>query len=347
MTHSCIISVSGYSESGKTTLIERALPELRKQGISVGILKHVHHMLSPDREGKDTDRFYRAGADFVSAHDLYQGFARYPMAGKNLGDALEVFPPGLDLIIVEGHKQSELSGVWLEPSRQKKFTVRGKKSPVTVLFRDETGYLEKFLEYIYSELEKSLARRPVMAGLLIGGRSLRMGTSKALLKFRGKTLVKRSFDTLSLIAQKTMFLGSSDLPLSLRGIERLPDVSDVRGPMAGMLSAFRWALDSSWIISAVDMPLMDEKAWNWLLDQRRPGVWAVLPRLSSARTVETTGACYEPMIFGYIESLASEGIVKLQKIADHPKVISPVIPDSLAYAWRNVNTPSEWKKLTY
>src|SRR3990172_6415598 len=114
MTPACVIQIGGYSGSGKTALIRRALRELKGEGLYVGVLKHAHHRLELDREGKDTDMFYREGADFVFAHDAQQGFARYPFAGAGLRDALERIPRGLDLVLVEGHKHSDMPGIWLE-----------------------------------------------------------------------------------------------------------------------------------------------------------------------------------------------------------------------------------------
>ena len=342
MTPACIIGISGYSGTGKTTLIEKALAELKKEGLSVGILKHTHHRLDFDIKGKDTDKFFKAGADVVFAHDLKQGFARYRKNHDDLDQALKQFPRELDLIIVEGHKHSYESRIWLRAQKQEQ---PGKKDISLVLDRGDSDTLKKFLEYIHCELDSVQMKRQIAAGLLIGGKSRRMGQPKALLKADGKTLVEKSFKTLKNITSKTLLLGSGQLPPSLKGESILPDVPDAAGPLAGMLSAFRWSPDSAWIISAVDMPLMSQEAWNWLLSHRRPGAWAVLPRLKGKRNVEPAGAVYEPMIFGYAESIAKSGLSSLHRISEHPKVISPVIPGSLAYAWENINTPEEWEKV--
>ncbi len=346
MTPACIIGISGYSGSGKTTLIEMALPELKREGLYVGVLKHTsHHKLSLDMEGKDTERFYKAGADFVFAHDADQEFARYLHKDAGLLDALQRFPAGLDLILVEGHKDCAVSRIWLELSASCDRGVSDKQNITTVLYRDDPQYLEKLLGFVHAELEKFQSRRPLKAGLLVGGKSIRMGRSKALLEIGGKTLIERSFGTVSRVAERVVMIGSTDLPESLKSAERLPDIPEVEGPMAGMLSAFRWAPESAWIMSAVDMPFLDQEAWNWLLIHRRPGIWAVLPRITQAAAAETTGACYEPMIFEYVESLSRRGMFKLQMIARHPKVLTPVIPESLRYAWKNVNTSREWKEI--
>ncbi len=60
-----IVSVVGASNSGKTTLIERLIPELTKRGYSVGTVKHDVHGFEMDHPGKDTWRHRQAGANTV------------------------------------------------------------------------------------------------------------------------------------------------------------------------------------------------------------------------------------------------------------------------------------------
>lgn len=345
MNSTCIIGIAGYSGSGKTTLIRKILPELKKKGLSVGVLKHIHHRLNIDSRGKDTDHFYRAGADVVLAHDDNQGFARYRNSDRTLSDLIMSFPASLDLIIVEGHKDIDIPGIWLEKEEKEGKAVSADCRNRKVVFRDAPEYHHEVLAYIHAAMEKFHSQRPVKAGLLIGGKSTRMGAPKALLKIRGRTLAARSYTILSSFSEKTILLGSGQIPLSLRSSDRLPDVAGVGGPIAGMLSAFRWAPESTWIISSVDMPLMHKEAWEWLLSQRKPGVWAVLPKIKGSKGAETTGAVYEPMIFEHVEALVERGKLKPQEIAKHPKVISPLIPESFVDAWKNVNTPEEWKAI--
>jgi molybdopterin-guanine dinucleotide biosynthesis protein MobB len=342
----CVIGIGGYSGYGKTTLIEEIVPGLRREGLSVGVLKHTsHHFLSLDTEGKDTERFYRAGADFVFAHDSHQGFARCRLEDARLPEALVHFPRGLDVVLVEGHKNSDIPGIWILPGRKKTGEQEvPRRLSKQVISRDDPKYLEKVMEYIHLEIGRFHSGRTVMAGLLVGGKSLRMGKAKTLLRIGKETFGERSFNTLAGVAARTLLLGAAELPGPLRFAERLPDATGVEGPMAGVLSAFRWAPGSTWLISAVDMPFMDRAAWEWIMGQRKPGVWAVLPLLKSGAKAETMAACYEPMIFGHVEFLAKNGIRTLQKLTHHPKVITPIVPESLSHAWKNVNTANEWEE---
>lgn len=60
-----ILSFVGRSNSGKTTLIERVIPELVRNGYRVATVKHAGHGFDLDTEGKDSWRHKLAGASAV------------------------------------------------------------------------------------------------------------------------------------------------------------------------------------------------------------------------------------------------------------------------------------------
>ncbi|MEI7431024.1 MAG: molybdopterin-guanine dinucleotide biosynthesis protein B [Betaproteobacteria bacterium] len=61
MTPTVFIFV-GHSGSGKTTLVEKLLPELSSRGLRLATIKHAHHKVELDKEGKDSWRYKKAGA---------------------------------------------------------------------------------------------------------------------------------------------------------------------------------------------------------------------------------------------------------------------------------------------
>ncbi|HDM78244.1 MAG TPA: molybdopterin-guanine dinucleotide biosynthesis protein B [Deltaproteobacteria bacterium] len=61
-----IVSIVGASKSGKTTLLEKLIPELVSRGYSVGTIKHDVHGFEMDHERKDTWRHRKAGARTVA-----------------------------------------------------------------------------------------------------------------------------------------------------------------------------------------------------------------------------------------------------------------------------------------
>ena len=52
----------GHSNSGKTTFVEKLIPQLIARGQRVATIKHAHHTVELDTEGKDSWRYKNAGA---------------------------------------------------------------------------------------------------------------------------------------------------------------------------------------------------------------------------------------------------------------------------------------------
>ncbi len=100
-----IFSFSGYSNTGKTTYIEKLVARLKSCNIRVGVLKHDSHGFEIDHKGKDSWRFSQAGADMVAIVSDAK-FAVVEQRGRSLEDALAVFH-SVDVIITEGYKFSE------------------------------------------------------------------------------------------------------------------------------------------------------------------------------------------------------------------------------------------------
>jgi len=61
-----ILCFVGRSNSGKTTFIERVIPELVRAGYKVATVKHAGHGFDLDTEGKDSWRHKQAGASSVA-----------------------------------------------------------------------------------------------------------------------------------------------------------------------------------------------------------------------------------------------------------------------------------------
>ena len=97
-----VLCFAGWSGSGKTTLIENLLPRLRARGLRVAVIKHDVHGLGPERPGKDSARFRRAGAVQV----VLSG----PGRETGLKDCLQQVK-GADLILVEGFKRCAYSQI--------------------------------------------------------------------------------------------------------------------------------------------------------------------------------------------------------------------------------------------
>src|SRR5512135_2833133 len=99
-----IVSVVGFSESGKTRLIVRLIGELGRRGLRVAAVKRCSHGFALDTEGKDTADFSRAGARGVAmvAPEGWAAFGEAPgLDAARL--ARRVFPEA-DVVLIEGGK---------------------------------------------------------------------------------------------------------------------------------------------------------------------------------------------------------------------------------------------------
>ena len=98
---------AGYSNSGKTTLIEQVIPLLRQQGLRVSVVKHAHHRFDIDHPGKDSHRHREAGAfEVVIASDRRLALVREfeQPAQLTVHQMLAELYAGGDWLLIEGFK---------------------------------------------------------------------------------------------------------------------------------------------------------------------------------------------------------------------------------------------------
>jgi molybdopterin-guanine dinucleotide biosynthesis protein B len=101
-----IVSIVGKSDSGKTTLIEKLVPELVCRGYRVATIKHDVHGFEVDREGKDSWRHKKAGAHtVVIASPQKVALIRDVEKDLTLDEIRGKFIQDVDLILSEGYKK--------------------------------------------------------------------------------------------------------------------------------------------------------------------------------------------------------------------------------------------------
>lgn len=92
------------------------------------------------------------------------------------------------------------------------------------------------------------------AFVLAGGRSSRMGADKALLPFRGRTLLERALDLARTVTASPRIVGSRE-QYSAYG-EVIEDAYPGQGPLAGIHAALRASGTDFNLVLAVDTPLL-------------------------------------------------------------------------------------------
>ncbi len=102
-----ILCIVGKSGSGKTTFLEKLIPELLSRGYRPAVVKHDVHGFEIDHPGKDTWRLRRAGAWRVAISSperiaiigrVEEEMPLAELARRYLGD--------VDIVLTEGYKRS-------------------------------------------------------------------------------------------------------------------------------------------------------------------------------------------------------------------------------------------------
>ena len=111
-----VLAITGYSGTGKTTLLEKLIPNLTACGIRVGLIKHSHHNIEVDKVGKDSHRLRLAGAN-PTAIACDQRWALMVETPDQAVDFQQIFAKfsskEIDLLLVEGFKHEKLPKIQL------------------------------------------------------------------------------------------------------------------------------------------------------------------------------------------------------------------------------------------
>lgn len=120
------ITVTGWSNSGKTTFVTQVVKILADSGIKVAVIKHHGHAPGGvDQEGKDSWKYEQAGANpvILSSSAQYAVFVSTPDHEPTREELMERLPGSTELVVIEGFR-SEAEGA-VEVSR--KATGKGPK----------------------------------------------------------------------------------------------------------------------------------------------------------------------------------------------------------------------------
>lgn len=102
--HTPVLTFVGKSGTGKTTFLERLIPELKSRGLRLAVVKHDAHQFEMDQPGKDTWRFSQAGADVVAISNAQKAaILEQPPRELTLNEVISRLPE-VDLILTEGYK---------------------------------------------------------------------------------------------------------------------------------------------------------------------------------------------------------------------------------------------------
>ncbi|WP_088324705.1 NTP transferase domain-containing protein [Polaribacter tangerinus] len=181
-------------------------------------------------------------------------------------------------------------------------------------------------------------KTPNTKGLvLVGGKSTRMGTDKALLDYYGvsqkefasKLLEKNGVPTFYGVSAKTT------------EAKEIPDVFLNLGPFGSICSAFQKDPNSAWLVLATDVPFVDDLLIKKLLHHRNSSKVATAIKGIDNQFPEPLITIYEPKAYPILLQYLAMGYSCPRKMLINSDV---EIVEVANHFIRNINTPEEFEK---
>lgn len=129
------VSFVAKSGTGKTTLLEKLITELKGRGYRVGAIKHDAHQFDIDHPGKDSHRLTAAGADtmLISSPEKL-ALVKKHLASPPIEELLATYFSDVDIVITEGFKKSGLPKIEVHrKERSPTLLCRGEEQDPTLL----------------------------------------------------------------------------------------------------------------------------------------------------------------------------------------------------------------------
>ena len=138
------VSFVAKSGTGKTTLLEKVIAELKQRGYRVGVIKHDAHKFEIDHPGKDSWRLTQAGADtMLVASPEKLALVRRHTEPPSVDELIATYFADVDVILTEGFKKSGLPKIELH-RRERSATLicRGEEHDPTLVAVASDEHLE-------------------------------------------------------------------------------------------------------------------------------------------------------------------------------------------------------------
>jgi len=185
---------------------------------------------------------------------------------------------------------------------------------------------------------------PTLNGLVLaGGNSKRMGKKKDLINWHGKEQRYFAADLLKPFC--------NDIFISCRQ-EQLADFDTAytaltdsflnMGPFGGILSALRLQRDKAWLVIACDLPLLNEEAIRFLIENRNERKTATTYKSPFDGLPEPLITIWEPKSYPILLQFLGTGITCPRKVLMNSDTL--ILKPTNPHALMNVNTPEDAEK---
>lgn len=109
-----MVAFVAKSNTGKTTLLEKLIRELKDRGYRVGAIKHDAHQFDIDHPGKDSHRLTAAGADsMVITSSAQLALVKKHAESPSIEYLIATYFSDVDIVLTEGFKMSPIPKIEL------------------------------------------------------------------------------------------------------------------------------------------------------------------------------------------------------------------------------------------
>ena len=331
------------------------------------VIKHDVHGFEVDREGKDTWRLRRAGAERV----LIANAQQMALMGRADGDIplrelVSRYASGIDLVITEGYRRSGMPKVLVaregSPEAFDPAAPEVAEAVAAVTDRplelapsipqlplNDVGPCADFLAgFVALEPGQQAVRRELTGVILAGGASRRMGSDKAHMELDGEAVLPRLVERLAPLCSGGVLVvrrsPDQELP-ELPGPARLvDDLLPEHAALGGLYTGLAMASTPFVFLTACDMPWVNPEAVAWLASRAPVGADVLLPiwegRPQPMHAIyghRCLAAIKEALLSGEFRMDGWHGSVRVQRV--EPEDWTQVDPQGRSF--RGANTPEE------
>jgi molybdopterin-guanine dinucleotide biosynthesis protein A len=190
--------------------------------------------------------------------------------------------------------------------------------------------------------------RNISAAIMAGGRSRRMGKTKALLQYRGRPLIAQVYETLQPLFEDIFLVTNDPGIFDFLPCPKIPDRIPGKGPISGVDAALRYSQNPTVLVVGCDAPFLSPSLLK-LLTGKVVEADLVIPY--GPRGAEPLCAVYGKGCLPLIEESIRKGNFKLGELGKRLRTrevsmeeVAAVDPGFLSF--RNINTPGEYQTLT-
>ncbi|MCH7974151.1 MAG: molybdenum cofactor guanylyltransferase [Bacteroidetes bacterium] len=194
--------------------------------------------------------------------------------------------------------------------------------------------------------------------ILIGGKSIRMGENKALMKLGPKTVIERMIDIVQPLFPNIILISNTPEEYNFLQLPIFCDAYKYRGPLAGIHSALLHSKTEKNFIISCDIPLMSPEMINYLITYKTDKPVTIC---EAAGYIQPLAGVYNKSIFSQAEKYLDDFEIENSDKPENEKKkcrlhsfldrieIELLHPESLDFysdnLFFNMNSPEDYNKI--